>query len=494
MVVTASTGTGTGTGAWLISRARYKYRCVHLFFLFPAAALLGQILLFYQQQHQQQHQQQQQGTFPVLVSKPAGSTEPATQTTAYITDPLLLSLPKNQTDAIKIDNNNENNNNDDDDSSSPLSMKFIHQVAANISRVWPHKPLSSWCLQHPRQQQQQQHENENETQHETETQVLTQGLLLVKVPKSASSTVTGVVLRIRDLHHCEQTEWKHRPGHNYADRLRQSSFLVAPIRQPASRALSNLFFHDVSFHGKHQRRRKRPQQQPSGSAAASSALPSDRHIQKGLLRAEPNFILKYTSLQQQTSSWNDNTNTSTTTDYTDEYFSILQEQVANTVAGYDFLFVVERLQESLVVMALLTGLALTDLLTMSSKQAGMFYYTGRKCIALVKPVQSVAVTALFQSVQWKRAHWGDALLHAAAVASLDRTIQALGVETVKKAVADFAKLQQTVELACNNNETQYPCSATGEPQLEQAAISCYFRDFGCGHPCIDRVLRDLPNA
>jgi hypothetical protein len=85
-------------------------------------------------------------------------------------------------------------------------------------------------------------------------------------------------------------------------------------------------------------------------------------------------------------------------------------------------------------------------------------------------------------------------LHAAAVASLDRTIQALGVETVKKAVADFAKLQQTVELACNNNETQYPCSATGEPQLEQAAISCYFRDFGCGHPCIDRVLRDLPNA
>ena len=52
---------------------------------------------------------------------------------------------------------------------------------------------------------------------------------------------------------------------------------------------------------------------------------------------------------------------------------ILQEHVASVIKGYDFLMVVERLPESLVVMALLTGLNVTDLLTMSSKQAGMWY-------------------------------------------------------------------------------------------------------------------------
>jgi hypothetical protein len=108
---------------------------------------------------------------------------------------------------------------------------------------------------------------------------------------------------------------------------------------------------------------------------------------------------------------------------------------------------------------------------------------------------------LFLSDKWKRAHAGDALLHATAVHSLDRTIQALGVEQVQQGLEDLKRWQHRVEQACNsnangsnNNETQYPCSATGMPQLELAAASCYMRDFGCGYPCIDRIVDDVNNG
>jgi hypothetical protein len=80
----------------------------------------------------------------------------------------------------------------------------------------------------------------------------------------------------------------------------------------------------------------------------------------------------------------------------------------------------------------------------------------------------------------------DALLHATAVQSLNRTIHALGVDRVQQAVAEFQKWQVRVEQACgSNNETEYPCSATGTSQLELVAASCYIRDFGCGYPLIE---------
>jgi hypothetical protein len=72
-----------------------------------------------------------------------------------------------------------------------------------------------------------------------------QGLLLVKVPKAASSTSAGVVLRIANQSHlCDTTavQWQHLEGIFYANRTRATSFLVAPIRQPAARAFSSTWF------------------------------------------------------------------------------------------------------------------------------------------------------------------------------------------------------------------------------------------------------------
>jgi hypothetical protein len=131
-----------------------------------------------------------------------------------------------------------------------------------MSRIWPHKPVLSWC-------------NSNNTNNHN----FSSGLLLVKVPKSASSTAASIVLRIQERHDC-RVEWKHRTAVNYADRNGNASFLVAPIRQPRSRALSNMSFHDISFHGK----------------LRSTKPPSDKHVRKGLSnKAQFNFLLGYTT-------------------------------------------------------------------------------------------------------------------------------------------------------------------------------------------------------
>jgi hypothetical protein len=108
-------------------------------------------------------------------------------------------------------------------------------------------------------------------------------------------------------------------------------------------------------------------------------------------------------------------------------------------------------------------------------------------MSLVSPVQSRGIQQFFQSPKWKIHHWADNLLHRAAVASLDRTVASLGADSVQQQVTELRALRQTVEATCGN-ETMYPCSATGTPQLDKASRNCYIRDFGCGHACIDRVI------
>jgi hypothetical protein len=76
-----------------------------------------------------------------------------------------------------------------------------------------------------------------------------QGLLLVKVPKAASSTSAGVILRIANQSddddsscHTTAVQWQHLEGMFYANRTTSRSFLVAPIRHPAQRAFSSTWF------------------------------------------------------------------------------------------------------------------------------------------------------------------------------------------------------------------------------------------------------------
>jgi hypothetical protein len=311
----------------------------------------------------------------------------------------------------------------------------VDSVAVQLSRVWPHKSVSDWC-----------------SAEASDDSTKRKGLLLVKVPKAASSTAAGVVLRVKNRHGC-RVQWHHGQASQYANRELDQSYLLSTVRLSANRALSSVYYHTISFHG-----------------ALRRKTPRDRFIVHELNRTQSNFQMHYTILEK-----------NTTADDT------LIETVRDIIENYDFIMVAERMEESLVVWAWLTDVSLANVVVMSSKLSGTYYYNGKKCMNLVKPIKTQGVEAYFRSDAWQSAHSGDALLHAAANRSLDRTIETMGWNRFQRDLAEYRRLTQVVSATCTN-EAHFPCSSTGERQLELAAKNCYVRDFGCGYPCIDRVL------
>jgi len=358
------------------------------------------------------------------------------------------------------------------------------------------------------------------------------GLLLAKVPKSASSTVAGVALRIWRNRNCTRPlQWRHGRAYDlrYAEqRDPVASFLLAPIRLPHSRALSSVFFHSVSFHRKQ---------------SAQKAV-SDQFVLDKLRRDIPsNFITDYATLlgpddDEDGDPRGEGTNDdkAAASDRNDDRRQrgrrAIERHVESILEGYDFLIVVERLDESLAVLSHLTKLPLEDFVTLSSKQSGQWYLTGntpqsRRCISLAKPVLTRAVRDYFTSdddatdagadesggdastpsSSWLDRQYGDYLLWAAANKSLDLTIQSIGPDVVQSNVDRLRRMHDTIQRECPvvsdsvapaspnvfdyEHQVLLPCSTDGKPQFEISRPNCYERDFGCGYPCVDRVFADL---
>lgn len=396
---------------------------------------------------------------------------------------------------------------------SIIDESCLEELALSISRVWPYKSVHEWCsvtTVSSASSSSSTHDENNQTGPSSTAFDGVGGgggggLMLIKVPKSASSTAAAVVLRIQHRHHC-RVRWKHGravnllPGFlaaagstttaatvhdednendNYRNAKqvpavvhdRNNIFLVAPVRAPESRALSSVYFHQISFH--------------AASRAAAAAMPktktpADGFVLKHLNQIPSNYITDYVSLRQ---------------DETDRYHAnknntvALQDYVRGIVASYDFFLVVDRMDESLVVLSLLTDVPIETMLTsiLPSKRGGTWYYSGKQCIALVAPVVTAELQQYFQSIPWKAAHAADRLLYRAASTSLDRTIAAMDQPLFQSTMTNFQRLQTMIQRTCQN-ETYFPCRSDGTPQLALAATSCYARDFGCGYPCIDRTL------
>ena len=172
--------------------------------------------------------------------------------------------------------------------------------------------------------------------------------------------------------------------------------------------------------------------------------------------------------------------------------SRVEENVHHLVNSYDFLLVVERMQESLVAMALIMGLDVGNVLTTSSKVAGRNYVyyaklpVAKACIKLEKSYVPTAVEAYLDSDTWHAMNYGDYLLHSAANASLDLTIESLGKERFVKALREYRRLGKLAETMCAPN-VEFPCSHQGIYQPSKAAANCYIKDFGCGYQCLDKI-------
>jgi hypothetical protein len=346
-------------------------------------------------------------------------------------------------------------------------------VVASLQRVWTTRPG---------------------TTHDDKRNPSATTLVLIKVPKSASSTVAGVALRLeQQLVNC-RADWQHgtaamkqqqereqqpallaaaaiassNSSRNNSNNKDRSTFWIAPIRDPAGRALSSVYFHQVSFHAR---------------AVKSSVSPSISFLTDHLMKVPKNFIFHYVCTDQQDEQEQDEWSSST---------SSAREIAAmrRTVSSYDFFLVVDRLDESLVLLSILLNVPLTHILTVNSKQAGSWYSSNSRCIRLHSPSPTIRTELqekVFATNAWTTKHALDQLLYDIANASLTATIRhhqaAFDIRW-----QEYKTWQERIATTCATMDV-FPCSFDGTQQLNVSEANCYLRDFGCGYPCIDALVK-----
>mmetsp|Transcript_9969 Transcript_9969/g.14908 ORF Transcript_9969/g.14908 Transcript_9969/m.14908 type:complete len:492 (-) Transcript_9969:78-1553(-) len=306
------------------------------------------------------------------------------------------------------------------------------------------------------------------------------GLLFVKVLKCSSSTGAGVTLRIQDglskrlnQPNPNKSQAAHAPGscmsnqHATAGELRfhkrdpSQSFLWSIVREPAQRTLSHYFYFDVSS------RNDTATEDGIMAVLKFPTHPRPWHPQH-------NYQSKYLDLPSQ----NEQSSSST-------------ERIIN---GYDFVAVSDRMEESLVVLAMLAQIPLTDVVVFSSKIAGGYDGgNGRSCVKLKKKWTTPKIDEYIHG-DYQSANKDDYLLYNAAQRSLDKTIDALGRKRVEENVELLKSLQQQNDEQCASKTTM-PCPQPKDESMKEehkrlAKESCYKDDFGCGHACTDEVLAD----
>ena len=162
------------------------------------------------------------------------------------------------------------------------------------------------------------------------------------------------------------------------------------------------------------------------------------------------------------------------------------------INGYDFLAVNERMEESLVVLAMLAQIPLADVVIFSSKIAGGYYFNEKRCVKLKKKWTTPKIEEYILG-DYKSENKDDYLLYNAAQRSLDKTIDALGRQRVEENIELLKNLQQLNEKQCESEASVCPEPDDERKKREHIRLAnkrCYFSDVGCGHACTDKVLAE----
>lgn len=226
----------------------------------------------------------------------------------------------------------------------------------------------------------------------------------------------------------------------YNLRNRSGSFLWTFIREPTKRAISNFFFDEVS----------RGKKEPHDSNLKSYLLGKSRrshYIQE--MSPDGGVVIKNTTVER-------------------------------IMDLYDYIGIVERFDESLVVLKLLLGLESQDILYLSAKSSGGYddgvsYLNGARlefdplgfkgkgkgtCVYIVPSFVSPDIQEWLKSDSWAKQIAGDNHLYSSAYRSLDLTIDQLGRELVADQLKEFRRRLNIANEACLSR-TIFPCSAGG---------------------------------
>jgi hypothetical protein len=313
------------------------------------------------------------------------------------------------------------------------------------------------------------------------------GLIYVKVPKTASSTLAGINMRIarkvgqRTLSSSSFsssflgdawfgtnpkslvcTHTKHH-GRKHLLERRKPALVWTFLRDPAKRAISDFYHFRVSRRG---------------------VLPTNARLAI-FLEGQRNYQWDYL-VDHDDSKW-----TRSVGDNANHHKKISTSLQKYFLEAYDFIGLVERKEESLAVMKLLWNLDYEDLIVLSAKKSGQ-YDDGRSNATCTKIIQKNYLSNHTKSVLangFRRRNY-DYELYEIVNRTLDDTIRVLGYDRVQKHAERLRFLQHVAEEQCQSKAV-FPCSSNGTRQHDLSKKDCYLYDSGCGYRCVDRVLEEI---
>lgn len=347
---------------------------------------------------------------------------------------------------------------------------------------------------------------------EGESQLMTitpahEGLLFQRPHKVGSTTMVGIVLRLAHnrANSMNKTfeKCKHRTMHGtaiemeYGQRDVAKSFLLSILRHPTKRAISDFFHFGVTAH----------QIEPTDENFKNWLRNAnyDHYLKDLTTRTSyvPNSTLAATELQFIRSKGYDNAQEYTTAAQSRKPGTELMKRelaslrIFGTVSAttviedilndYNFIAVLERLDESLVVLQMLLGLTTKDILYTRARSSGTFSngWKGRPCFFISHSFLTDGMKDFFVSEEWEKTIQHDLMLYEAANASLDRTIDALGRKEFKSKLLAF---QQGLTVAAENCRGRVIgiCSESGE-EIPRPNRTCYVWSEGCDHECLNEI-------
>ena len=313
------------------------------------------------------------------------------------------------------------------------------------------------------------------------------GLYLNKVHKTGSSTTGGITHNIaanvarrkfgndnNDNNSTATATCFASASHGnkkWAARVQEPYLLWTVLREPASRILSSYTFFQISRNGEEPTlpHFQQTAEKQKGYQLDYLAQTYGRYLNnEDLVRTK--YPVKGTPAKETTEL---------------QALSIIQQSVLDE---YHFVGVLERMDESLVVMKELFHLEHEDMIVLSSKTSGGYDdgASDKGCVMIQKTIKTPEMKA-YLATDFRDYNY-DFLLYDIINRTLDATIDALGRDKIEQGVQIHRKIQALAEEKCQA-EAVFPCSSDGVLQREASSKSCYRSDFACGHECVARVLQ-----
>jgi len=312
------------------------------------------------------------------------------------------------------------------------------------------------------------------------------GLLYIKNEKAASSTLASVAVRIAhaiaqrtnatetnkdgnviDLKLCSYRGishlWSTRTG-EFKTRDHDQSFLWTFLKDPTRRQLSLFFYFYVDWDDTHE-------------YTTETFFQFMNKMDGKPIDGQANKLNGRTIRKQLKGTQNE---------------TIINEYIQQMINEMDFIGLVERMDESLVLLALMLDLPMSDVLSINSKLSGnyMIQHRSQKCrrMGYSRPLLP-GIQDYLQSAEWMNMTKIDNMLYAAVNRSIDHTIEhVIGQHTFNKAMQEFLDAKMLIVKDHCSNSIVTVCTSNGTKVPARSKAKCYHGDVGCGYECLNSLF------